>query len=77
LTRGFLMSRRRCGVRPRFFSTARLTLRAPSTVASGSGGAGAGAAYLPPQPGAQAQEHPKLRQLGAPRMMDAAWWHHS
>ncbi len=54
LTRGFFMSRRRCGVRPRFFSTARLTLRAPSTVASGNGGAGAGAVYLPRQPGAEA-----------------------
>ena len=50
LTRGFLMSRRRCGVSPRFFSTARLTLRAPSTVASGSGGGSAGAVYLPPHP---------------------------
>ena len=42
------MSRRRCGVSPRFFSTARLTLRAPSTVGSASGGGSAGAVYLMP-----------------------------
>ena len=46
LTRGFLMSLRRWGVRPLFFSTALEMARGPSISVSATGGCNGCAAYL-------------------------------